>query len=272
MSEEQVVVEPVAVEPAPVAPVAAEPAPLDYNAMLGNLPDEMGGHSSLSKYNSIEDLARAHINSSSLNSKKASEFWTSEDPQVVAERNSIMGVPADAAGYELVKPADFPADIPYDENHLSDFAAFAAENGMSKDLAEKLIQFDAGRASKVFESTQAITAEYKQGKIDELKKEWGTKFDYNDSKVSQIADHLGITEVLMDTGLSHEPAVLNMLLNQIGPAISNDKLIETTKQDSFATLQDGLDAIDSKIYNMDSSDPAYKSLLAERMAMLEKVS
>ena len=271
MNEEAVAVE-AEVEPAVVTETPeVSTGSQSWSDMIGSLPDGMGEHNNIKRYGSFEDFARGSINSSSMVSKKASEFWASEDPSDIAERNSIMGVPADAAGYGLVKPEGFPEDIPYDETYLANFAEFAAENGVSKDLAVKMQAWQADQAKEMFETSKNASSDYREEKIAELRKEWGNDFDYNDSKVSQIADHLGITQTLMDTGLAYEPLVQKMLLEQIGPAISNDKLIESAKQDNFATIQDALTSVEGELFSMDSTDARYSSKVAERTALLNKL-
>jgi len=265
-------------EPQPVA----EPT-IDYSQkinadgtfkddFLASLPDEIGKHSSISKYSNLPDLIKGTLNASSLVSKKAHEYWKSEDPEIVALRNEIMGVPKDASGYEFVKPADIPEGMPYDEKRVNDFAQFALENGVSKELAQKLINYDAQQAMSAIKHVNAVTETYKAEKIDELRKEWGPKFDYNDAQVTRAADYLGIRDILVETGLAYEPSVQKAILEKIIPAISSDKLIEGAKEDNLATSIESLNELESKIDSMEQSDPRYKGLIDQRMKILEKIN
>jgi hypothetical protein len=236
------------------------------------LPEEIGKHSSIQKYTNIVDLVKGTINASSLIGKKGEDFWKSTDPVIVAKRHEIMGVPSDPKDYGLTKPTDIPEDAFYDNEALNEFAVMAKELGLPKETAQKLIDFDAKRYNSATEKIKTATEQYKAQKIDEIKKEWGTKFEYNDAKATQIAEHLGIKDLLLETGLSHEPLVLKALLEKIGPAISEDKLVETAKTDNYATISDGLLELENKMLTTDRGSAEYSQLVKARTELLMKLS
>lgn len=274
------VVEPTTPVAEPTAPVA-EPAAINYQSMinedgtfgenfLSSLPDDIGNHSAISKYGNVVDLVKGTINASSLVGKKAEEFWKSEEPEIVAKRREIMGMPSDIASYELVKP-ELPDDIPYDEGRMDAFKQIAYEAGITPEQANKLIEWDANSSIEAFGSVAQQMQEARDSAEAELKGEWGSKFQYNLGKVKQATDFLGITEELESTGLGNNPTVLKMVLDKLVPAISDDKLIEGTKADNYATIQDELVEIESKLTAMDRSDPAGKALVARRLELLQKM-
>ena len=258
-------------------------ASLDYTTLINSdgtfkeefyssLPDDIGAHSATKKYNNIVDLAKGNINASSLVGKKGREYWESEDPAIIAERRDILGIPTEATEYGLQMPEDFPEEIPYDAGELDRFSQFAYENNLTKEQAEAIIKYDAERAvGKYSEVTQNFEAQ-KQEALENLKSEWGVKTDYNLGKVKQATDELGITDVLNETGLANNASVLRMVFDKLIPAIGDDRLIESAKQDNFATAQDALDDLDDRLMTMDKFDPARKRLLDEKMKLLEKIS
>lgn len=264
-------------------PITQETQGLDYSSLINSdgtfketfhssLPEDLGNHSVLKKYQSIEDLAKGTINASSLVGKKAEEFWKSEDPDVVATRRSIMGIPDSADGYELSKPASMPDEIGFDDVQLNSYKTLAHEIGLTTEQASKLLEWDADRAqSKIGEVADNYKATVEKAET-ELRGDWGNKFDYNIGKIKQATDFLGLTEELNETGLANNPTVLKAIFDKIVPAISDDKLIEGAKSDNYATMEDELNQIDSKLLSMDSSDPSRKALLSRKLELLQKIS
>jgi hypothetical protein len=270
-------------QPEPASTPATEPTGPDYKNLINSdgtfsedffssLPEDIGSHSSVKKYTNIVDALKGGLNASSLASKKAEDFLASDDPAVVAKRNELMGVPSDAAGYELKKPEGLPEGLPYDEDSLGAFAEFAAENKIPKALAEKLIEFDAKRAADQFNSMDGQIAEQREKAESILREKWGNKYEYNLGKVTQATDHLGITQTLNEAGLGNNPAVIEMVFNKLIPAISDDRLIESAKSDNYATITDELDDIDNRLMGMGRDDPAGKPLIARKMELLNKLA
>ena len=73
---------------------------------LQNLPDELGNHSIFKKYQDPTSFIQGAINAQSHIGQKAEEFWRSEDPNDVAVKNEIMGVPQSADQYQYNIPDD----------------------------------------------------------------------------------------------------------------------------------------------------------------------
>lgn len=259
---------------------AQEPQEIDYTTLLdasgqfkedfySKLPDDVGSHSSIKSIKNVADLAKAFVNTKSLVGKKAEEFWESEDPEIVAKRKEIMGIPKSAEEYELVRP-EIDEKIPFDEMSFNAFASKAAELGLTKAQAQALVDWDAERATGVFENVTAMTEEARQNSESALRKAWGTKYDYNLAKAKQAADFLGITDVLEKTGLGNESDVILAIFDKIIPAISEDKLIEAAKQDNLATMEDSLNEVESKLmsFDGDKNSPEYKKLVKDRTELL----
>jgi hypothetical protein len=237
------------------------------------LPDRLGEHGSVKKYKSVVDLIKGNVNAASLIGKKAEDFWKSDDPELVKQRRAIMGVPDSADGYELAIP-DMPENTGFTEEEVSGFKTVAAELGLSKEQAQKLVEWQAAQVASGVEQMQAQASATREEAETALKKDWGSKYEYNLGKVKQVADFLGITEVLDRTGLGNEPTLLKALLDRVAPAVSEDKLIETAKADNFATLSDQLDSLDSWMINFTGSphSPEYRAKLKEKETLLQKMT
>lgn len=275
MSEEVVepVVEPTSAPAEPTTPVSIVGENGNWNPeYLASLPDDLGNHSSFQKYKTVEDYVKGSINSQRLVGQKAEEFWKSEEADIVAKRREIMGIPTDATGYELSKPEDMPDEIPFNVAEVDAFKSIAADVGLTQEQAAKLLEWDTGRAVEKFNQIGTdVQAQMEQAE-SQLKGDWGNKYQYNLAKVKQATDFLGITDTLNETGLANSPEVLKMVFDKLVPAISDDKLIEGSKADNYATMEDELNEIDNKLLKMDRNDPAGKPLLKRKMELLEKLA
>jgi len=271
---------------APMTPAAPAPASLDLASrinpdgtfkenFLAGLPEDLGKHGSLAKYKSITDLAKGYVNSQALIGKKASDFWKSDDPKVIAERKAIMGIPDSVDGYDLVMPEipDGVKDV-YTDATINDFKTKASEIGLTKDQAKALLEWDAGRATKAFEGVGEQMEVQKQQAAETLKAEWGRKFDENLAKVKKTTDYLGITEVLDSTGLGNEPLILKSILEKIVPAISEDRLIGDGLTQSLATIHDQVRAVDDQLLSFkgNPSSPEYRALVRQKEKLYSQLS
>jgi len=237
------------------------------------LPDDLGSHSSVQQMKNITDLAKSYQNTKGLVGKKLEEFWTSDDPSIMAKRKEVMGVPDSAEGYDIQLP-EMPEGVPYDETALNDFKGIASELGITKEQAAKLVEWDAGRATKAFEGISEQVKQTTAQAEESLRKEWGTKYDYNLSKIEQAVDYLGVRDEINNLGLGANPTYLKMILEKIVPAISNDKLVENAQQDNLATLSDSLNDIESKLMKYDGNprDPEYLAMVKTRTQLLQKLA
>ena len=237
------------------------------------LPDDLGSHSSVQQMKNITDLAKSYQNTKGLVGKKLEEFWTSEDPAVVAKRKEVMGVPDSADGYDVALP-EMPEGVPYDETALNEFKGIASELGFNNDQVAKLVEWDAKRAETAFNGISEQVRETTAQAEETLKNDWGTKYDYNLSKVQQATDYLGITDNINELGLGNNTMFLKTVLDKIVPAISNDKLVESAQQDTLATVSDTLTDIETQMMKFDGNprDPEYLKLVKERTELLGKLS
>ena len=255
----------------------------DYSKLVGadgkfteefysSLPDDLGSHSSIQQQKDIVSLAKSYMNTKGLVGKKLEEFWTSEDEDIVAKRNEIMGVPEDADGYDIAVP-EVPEGVPYDETALNAFKEKAAELGIPVDTAKALVEWDAERATNAFNGVSEQVQQQTAKAEEELKTEWGSKFEYNVSKVQQATDFLGITETVNEMGLGRSPEFLKAVLDKIVPAISNDNLVESQQKDTLASISDNLDEIEAEMFKFDGNaqDPEYKTLVKKRAELLARL-
>lgn len=273
-------------EPTPVEPVAeptpVQPEPMQYltddgkftEQFRSSLPDDLGKHSVFDKYGDFTELVKGTINTQKLVGKKAEEFWTSEDPNDIARRMEIMGVPKDAKDYNL-EVGELPEGMPFDAERIDAFKEKALELGLTAKQAEQLIEWDVSGAKEAF----ASMAEQSQIALTEaenaLRTEWkGDKYEYNISKAQEALDYLELGHLKEDPAYGNNPDFIKAVVDKIVPLISNDTLIEARQQESYATVVDQLNELDAKMYAFEGStqEPAYQNMVKQRGDLLQKVA
>jgi hypothetical protein len=101
MSEETQTPSTPAPEQTPSQPVSMTTSEGSWNPdYLSSLPDGLGEHSSFQKYKTPEDYFKGSMNAQKLVGEKAEDFWKSEDPNHIALRKEIMGIPDSTDAYE----------------------------------------------------------------------------------------------------------------------------------------------------------------------------
>lgn len=246
------------------------------DAYLSSLPDELGQHSIIEKYGrNPVDIIKGAINAQGLAGKKAEDFWTSEDPDVVATRNKIQGIPDSADAYEY-DGSDVPE--PYRDvaaKSVEDFKQFALENKIPKGIAEKILQWDKERGIEAFEQNNASTEMHVQKVEQELREVWkGDKYEYNISKIKGTLEAAGLEALANDPAIANNPAHLQLILDKMVPLFADDQIIEARMSQNTSTITDQLAELEARMYSFDgnSNDPQYLSMVKQRGEMLAKIS
>jgi hypothetical protein len=269
--EEQTPVEAPSVEETATQPVEILTSEGKFNeSWRESLPEELGSHSIWSKYDNPVDLVKGAINAQSLAGRKAEEFWASDDANDIAKRNELMGIGSSVDDYEISYEA--PEGIEVDEDRISDFKQFAYENGLSKEAAQALVNWE---LEKVSQSVGDDDRQYEQSLQEaetELRNDWkGDKYDYNLAKVANSFDHLGLGDFKEDPGIANNPEFLKAWFDNVVPLLDNDKIIEQRNLDNAHTIGDQLAENSAKLYaHPNTNDSTYQSLLREREALLTK--
>ena len=238
------------------------------------LPDDLGKHSFFDKYTNINDAVKGAINAQQLAGKKAEDFWTSEDPDIVSKRNEIMGIPNSKDEYEL-KVGKLPKDMPFDEKRVEQFKDFAKEIGLSKQQAAKLIEYDVNAASEMWEASQEERQMAMTEAENVLRKEWkGTKYDYNVAKVSEALEFLELDHLKDNPAYGNNPEFIKAIFEKIVPLIDNDTIIESKQKENYATVNDSLTDIEQRMdkYTGNTNDAVYKNMMNQRLALLKKLT
>lgn len=236
-----------------------------------SLPDDLGSHSGLRDIKSVVDLSKSFVNTKAMTGQKMEDMLKSEDAAIIAQRNEILGIPKDKGGYDITIP-ELPENMVWNEGRADAFKEIASDAKLSNEQVQMLVEWDIACSTGVQEDMTALLEQQKQEGIDALKQEWGSKYEYNESKVKQATDYLGISEDMHALGLDDAPEFKKMVLEKLVPAISNDKLVES-KADDLASNLDTLEELEAKMHAWEGSaqDPQYIAWGKQLQELLSKV-
>lgn len=269
--EEQTPVEAPSVEETATQPVDILTDDGKFNqSWRESLPDELGNHSIWSKYDNPVDLVKGAINAQSMAGRKAEEFWASESEADIAKRNELMGIGSSPDEYDINYNA--PEGVDVDEQRINEFKQFAYENGLSKEAAQALVDWELEKVGQSLgDSDRQYEAQLHEAETS-LRNEWkGDQYDYNLAKVANSLDFLGLGEFKDDPTIANNPEFVKAWFENVVPLLDNDEVIEARTMDNIHTISDQLAELDSKLYaHPNTSDATYQSLLRERAQLLEK--
>jgi hypothetical protein len=270
-------------EPAVVAPVAEPTAlnvdPVNEPTSLSNeeiftkfkesAGDELKGHSYFEKYKTAEDFIKAGINHQSSLTKKASEYFESEDPVVIAERNKLMGVPEGADGYELSQELVDGVSA----ESLEAFKGKAHEIGLPAKFLPELVQFETDLWTKNAENIEAAKVAEKDATTAELQELWkGDTFDHNTKQVQNLLiNELGLSAEDLTKPIGNSSKLITALLDKVVPLYGSDKLIEGTITQTRESGSERMKQLNVEMFKTKQNTPEYKSLLAEKAALMGKM-
>tara|TARA_X000001382_G_scaffold43969_2_gene29703 strand:+ start:4335 stop:5174 length:840 start_codon:yes stop_codon:yes gene_type:complete len=269
--EEQTPVEAPSVEETATQPVEILTSEGKFNeSWRESLPEELGNHSIWSKYDNPVDLVKGAINAQSLAGRKAEEFWTSEDANDVSKRNELMGIGSSVDDYEIAYEA--PEGIEVDENRINDFKQFAYENGLSKEAAQALVNWELEKVGQSIGDDDRAYEQSLQEAESELRGEWkGDQYEYNLAKVANSLDYLGMGDFKEDPIIANNPEFVKAWFEKVVPLLDNDKIIEQRNLDNAHTIEDQLIELESKMYSHENTnDLTYQQLTKQYGDLLSK--
>jgi hypothetical protein len=117
-------------------------------------------------------------------------------------------IPESPDGYDLQVPDGMRAD----QELLTQFKGVAHELKLSKDQAQKLVEFEAARVKAQNENLGKQLNEWNE----QIKQDWGNKYEENlaaGKKALEAYDKSGeVSHLLFQTGMGSNPAVCNFLV------------------------------------------------------------
>lgn len=236
--------------------------------------EDLGSHSIFEKYKTPEELVKATINKDQLIGKKAEEFWTSEDADIVARRREVMGVPSDPTEYQFELP-ELGEGIPADElaARYEQAKPKFQELGLTKAQAQALIEWDAQQTVESFAQAQEANRLAMEEAEKTLRNEWkGDKYEYNLGKAKNTLEHLGLSDWIEDPTIANNPSRIKDIVEKLVPLVSDDAIIEARQTQTYATIKDLYDDQYNKMMGMDPRDPSYQREIAKMREITDKMA
>lgn len=240
-----------------------------FSAFKRSAGEELQGHSYLDKYKTAEDMIKAGINHQSSLTKKASEYFESEDPVVIAERNKLMGVPDSAEGYEV--SAELAEAI--NPESLEAFKEKAHEMGLPSQYVEEMVQFEADLWTQHAENQAAEQVAEKDATTAALQEAWkGDKFDHNTKQVQNLLfSELGLSPEDLTQPIGNSAKLITALFDKVVPMYGEDKLIEGTMTQSRVSAGERMTQLNHEMHKTPAGSPEYKALLSEKASLMGKM-
>lgn len=203
-------------------------------AWRDSLPDDLKDSKCLLGHDSIEGLARSHVNVQPLIGSKLilpGKDTSDED------RNAFytqLGRPETAEGYEL--PADgLPEGYKADPEKAKEFFEFAHKQGFTDQQAAGMVRYDALRTASIAKAANDARKVNADAVTEGMKKEWGPSYDEKMALAKGALSKFGGPELLAeieDTGIGNNPALIKAMA-EIGKAIAEDEILGSGKSRQF---------------------------------------
>jgi hypothetical protein len=156
------------------------------NDWVSNLPEDLRVSESITKYKSVEELAKGHVNLSKMIGKDKIALLNENSTD--EEKDSFykaLGRPDDVSGYEINLEGD---DIEINETRMEEFKGVAHKIGLNPQQAQVLAEFDIANQRAMVEQQEQQRAEAIAGVEAQLRREMGQTFDSQLSNVKNLVE------------------------------------------------------------------------------------
>jgi hypothetical protein len=253
----------------------SEGAPLEApSTWMDEVPEDYRGEKTLSKYQSVGDLAKGHVHLSRMmgNSVKIPGEDTTDE-----ERNDFytkLGRPETADKYEYAKP-DMPEGMPYDEDSEKAFKQLAHDQGLSQTQLGSILDFyNKFALDSQIDQKLHMDEAYFKGEAA-LQKEWGMKgYDRNVSIAQRAMKEFGgpeLEKLLTEDPRGSHPALIKAFY-QMGLKSQEARPLDSEHDSSFLDVGSAQKEIESfnksshKYYKAywNKTDPKHAEAVAYR--------
>lgn len=234
------------------------------------LPEDFRNDPSISKFKTVEDLAKSYTHIQKQVGKDKiplpdKEFATDDDWKGVFEK---LGLPGDKDGYQL-------SDLP--EGFTDDDAAWLKEAALGANiLPNQLSKFVKAYGERTSAQTKAMMDGYEQEIVNnknELKKEYGAAYDSELERATGAAKYLFADEgvkMLENTGLSGNPHMVRALV-KVADMMKDAKIVNPKGGEGFEAMTPEKAQTEVNKIMGDTEHPYWKSDHPSHMDAVKKV-
>lgn len=242
-----------------------------------DLDPDIKDHPSLKDLPGVKELAKSYVHVQGLIGMDKIPIPAKPDApewEVVYDR---LGRPKTPDEYELVRPENYPAELPYDEEAEKGFRDLGHKLGLNKAQMKGIYDYYMATTMGGFERARGEVETYRAEAEATLRGEWGLAYDKNlagaQRVVKQFADEKDLV-VLQQIG--DNPAVLRFMA-KIANVIGEDKAVGDGAPRDLTLTPDQAQGEIAKIMGnskhpyFDKMHPEHK-IAVERMAALNAMA
>jgi hypothetical protein len=267
--------------PAPVVdnaqPPAPPPDPAPAASWRDTLPADLKANTSLSKFETIEGLAKSYTNLETMLGTEKIPVPKDGDTEGWDRYYKAGGRPEKPDEYGFAKPEQLPEGMEYSPDIDKAFATKAHELGLNKKQAAALREWQLGIMSEGHKQQTSQTEIARSDGEAKLKSSWGRAYDQNLTIAKSELKKRATPEFVayMETsGLGNHPAMAEFLYNVAketrGEAelIGNGRTVEQTPLEIDAEISNHAKTHQAALF--DSGHPEHALRTRERTALFER--
>jgi len=197
------------------------------------LPDDLKANETFTPFKTVGDLAKAHIETSAkakeLEGKLGESVTKLKDNATDEEKTAYfkaIGRPDKAEDYTFEKLTP-PEGVEIDPNMEGWFRSIAHQAGLNKTQAAMIHKAYSDAYFTAIESAEGQKNKSFEKDVEDLKKEWGPKFDENAALVKKATDRFMTAEekkIMDESGRGDDPVLVRMF-HRIGQSMADDKFV-----------------------------------------------
>jgi hypothetical protein len=192
-------------------------------------PDKDGNPPDIAKYKTPVDFVKSYKNQTELIGRKGVLIPNEKsDAKEIEAFNRALGWPEKPDGYKFSELKDLHPALKLTPESQKAFAEAMHKAGVPTKYADTFNQYAAQYMSGIIAQTEKASQEAIAKANEELKKEWGDKYDMNLKSAVALVEKVGGKEAIGAFGdLGNNPKVL-MFLAKLGSVISEDSISKMT--------------------------------------------
>lgn len=236
-----------------------------------SLPEELKNSTSLSKFKSVEDLAKSYNSMSDILGKRTADFTEEDWEKFISAQETTRGIPATPEDYYIeTKPIAEGLQNTLADNELEYLKGLSYDLGLDKQQAQNLYDGINGALNHILQERQAEAIKNFEEQEDLFKKNWGDALETKKQAVESCLDKFlpEITgkdsqywaEKIEKLGLDHDFDFCNLLAN-LGETVSQSQSIG----------YNNLSPMDASMrLNQIKSDPNLMSIITNKLHPMHK--
>jgi len=204
----------------------ATPPPASDNNWVSSLTPELRNVVEVKGYKTPADVVQAYANAQKAIGADKIVLPNKDTGEWDADARTKLGIPADATGYKIERPAELPQGMAYDERFEAAALPIAHKLGLTPHQLKGLFDFYTGYTSENYKNAMQEAGRLKDEAASLLKKEWGTSYDVNTQRAQIAAKHFGgdaLVQFLNASGLGNAPELIRAFA-KVGSQMTEDQL------------------------------------------------